>query len=366
VASRRRIVGSQRAGELAELLSECGAPDDALVTDRYIELKRFPGLARMVEDRTALPPPLPAWLSQEARHREVGDELEKKIAFRPYADGGATLPFASSSWQSPRRLHVELMRRADFFKEIAIRLGHPPDLAPIWVAEAAVAGRHSRAADTEAEDPVERHLRNVANHFQPGWDDWKDRDEPDFADHVEAIAQAYACLEEASEVPSIAAVHAVVLLADDHLVEGKRKPTLDYAPGAWAASFEEQMQREDVEQREGIKTCLMRGLCEEFGVEVTSEEVTIQAVSLGIEWELGNYVVLVAARLALGVDEFWRRVLAGRQDHEQEMITTVPLAARLTNVGRDDLGFWVDKEPRKLHPTTAARLALLAQAGSSR
>ena len=59
---------------------------------------------------------------------------------------------------------------------------------------------------------------------EPGWDDWKDRDEPDFADHVEGIAQAYACLEEAREVPSIAAVHAVILLADNHLVEGKKKP----------------------------------------------------------------------------------------------------------------------------------------------
>jgi hypothetical protein len=158
----------------------------------------------------------------------------------------------------------------------------------------------------------------------------------------------------------------VVLLADDHLVEGKRKPTLHYAPGAWAASFEEQMQREDVELGEGIRTCLMRGFDEEFGVKLTSEDVTIQALSLGIEWDLTNYVVLVMARLTLGLDEFWRRALAGEQDHELEMIATMPLKARLANVGRDDLGFWVDKEPRKLHPTTAARLALLPQAGGSR
>jgi hypothetical protein len=88
-------------------------------------------------------------------------------------------------------------------------------------------------------------------------------------------------------------------------------------------------------------------------------------VSLGVEWDLTNYVVLVVAELTLGLDEFWRRVLAGRHDHELEMIAIMPLAERLTNVRRDALGFWVDKEPRKLHPTTAARLALLAVTGSS-
>ena len=125
------------------------------------------------------------------------------------------------------------------------------------------------------------------------------------------------------------------------------------------------MKREDVDHSEGIKTCLVRGLAEEFGVELTSEEVSFQAVSLGVEWDLTNYVVLVVAELTLGLDEFWRRVLAGQHDHELEMIAIMPLAERLTNVRRDDLGFSVDKEPRKLHPTTAARLALLAATGSS-
>lgn len=39
---------------------------------------------------------------------------------------------------------------------------------------------------------------------------WQDRDEPAFADHVEAIARCHATFEEGVALPSMATVHLIV------------------------------------------------------------------------------------------------------------------------------------------------------------
>ena len=350
-ACRRRLVGDQRFADLADLLGTLGDAPATLITESFIELRRFAGLPRMVEDPSASLANMPAWLTAEEEQRDVGEELEAKIAFRSRGrEANGNLPFARSTWTSPRRLHEALKSRGDFFNQLARRDGRNADGPPILIAEkTGAAGEH--------------HDR-VAEYFRPK--DWKDRDEPAFAHHVEAIAQRYAIFEEDQEVPSIATVHAIVLLADGYLVEAQRSSTAEYAPGTWAASFEEQMQRKDAEGGAGIRTCVRRGIEEEFGVTLAEDELEIAAVSLGIEWELINTVALVVVKLTLCSDQFSERSRDGIPDGELDRVAMTPVLQRLESLSQSELGFWIDADPRQTHPTSSARLALLEETAEVR
>ncbi len=352
IAVRHRLVGDQRVNELAGLLRLLDPPSKMLITEHYVELQRFrSGVPSMAENVAASPAVLPTWLNEKERQRNVGEDVEAKLAFETnYVNDAGAIRFARSSWRLPRLLHLALRERGKYFKRLAMDQRRPAEFTASWEIEAA-----ARANATN------ERLRQLTEFFRPGWQAWKDRESLPFVAYLDAIAQLYVAFEGAIEVPSIATLHCTAVLSDGNLIEAQRSSRSDYAPSAWAPSFEEQMKLEDIDAGDGIVTCLLRGFREEFGVTLTRGELSIKSASLGIEWSLINTVMLVFVELKLTSDEFRARSVARERDGEIGEPRFVPLEERLGPLRKSDLGFWFDQDRRLAHPTTSARLALIIE-----
>ena len=324
LASRGRNRKRARFAEISEILDGLGGVGDSLITEGFVEMRRFgEELPSLVALGGVCSPDIPAWFTDDERGADVGEEREAKVAFQIVpASPVNEIGYIESSWRLPRRLHKALCKREQFFSEILV------DEAHSGVSE------------------------------RPEWDIWKDRDSSEFAAHVEAIGQLYAAFESATDWPSIASVHAIVVTSDGEYIEAKRALDSDYSPGAWSASFEEQLKREDIDRGSTVLTCLLRGLAEEFGAEVSPREIRIGASSLGVEWAIGNLALLVYAVLQITSTEFVARADSRMSDKEISHFQLKPLLARLQSIEEMEGGYWIDLEDDGQHPTNAARLAL--------
>jgi hypothetical protein len=94
-----------------------------------------------------------------------------------------------------------------------------------------------------------------------------------------------------ARLPGLAAVHVIVLTADNRLLLAQRSAKVSYAPLHWSASFEEQVTEVDVCQGDRVFHCAAkRGMVEEFGIDVDPSRIHLisallemTCLNLGVE-----------------------------------------------------------------------------------
>ncbi|HZF62237.1 MAG TPA: hypothetical protein VEZ52_11535 [Desulfovibrio sp.] len=315
LATRIGNAGQQRLVELGKIVEGSGV-DRSIVTSEYVELRRYKVLPELILDQPAAS--LPEWLTAAERTRDVGAELEQKLSF--VAGQVDTILCSGSTWATPRRLHLALHERQAFFDGICREHG----IAPI---------------------------------MRPPSHDWKES--PDFAAHLEAIMSLYESFESESPLPSIGCVHALLVTKDNQLLQARRSLGSAYYPGAWSISFEEQMRKEDLDGGRGVQTCLLRGIFEEFGVQLDLSLVTPLAASFGIEWSAANRVLLIVCRLEQDARSFMEIADISSGDREITEFGFIPMESVRNSLTHHQTGFWCFAARNSQHPTNAARLALL-------
>ena len=315
LATRIGTAGQQRLVEFGQIVEDIGV-DRSIVTSEYVELQRYEVLPGLTLDQPAAC--LPEWLTTAERTRDVGAELEQKLSF--VAGQADAILCSSSTWAAPRRLHLALQEREAFLDGICRTHG----IAPI---------------------------------MRPPSHDWKESS--GFAAHLEAIMSLYESFEGESPLPSIGCVHALLVTKDHQLLQARRSPDSAYYPNAWSMSFEEQMRKEDLEGGRGVLTCLLRGILEEFGVELDLSQVTPLAASFGIEWSAANRALLIVCRLEHDARSFMEIANISSGDGEISEFGFIPMESVRNSLARHQTGFWCFAAGNPQHSTNAARLALL-------
>ncbi len=156
--------------------------------------------------------------------------------------------------------------------------------------------------------------------------------------------------------PGLAAVHGVVVTRDRKLVLMRRAADVLYRPSHWAATFEEQMVADDLEEPDSLARATLRGVHEELGVPRRLARTTF--LSTLVELETLNLAFLSRVDIAF---------------ESRELLALARTAPDARDADRID---FVDAEPdalralagsgggathAPLHPTSALRLALLAR-----
>ena len=270
---------------------------------------------------------MPGWIGNVGEE-DVGEEWEKKLSIDQFGslEEGTDVVLRPSSWKTPVRFH-----RAARSHWEHIPVGSPKN----ELSEKEIISRDSRIAA-----------------------------------QIDCAAGSYLACCEAFEgifsVPSIHCVHVVVTTSDGNVLVGKRSMESEYFPGAYALSFEEQVRVDDLDEGDAVLNTIRRGLREEFGVDVSEREITINGLSLGLEWPGVNAVMMawVEIGLILGKDH-----LSGG-DNELDVADLIPISESRNLVKRDNIGFLYsgtemgmlgapEDHCPELHPTSVARIGLL-------
>lgn len=161
-----------------------------------------------------------------------------------------------------------------------------------------------------------------------------------------------------SASPSIAVVHVAVVCAGCTLLLARRSASVVYWPGAWSASFEEQVTTQDFADEHALENAARRGFKEEFG-EWPVGEVRVLACIHELDLQNPAFVVLLRTpATAQQILDDRRGPAAPPHGHE---------VARLHSIPFDEAEFVRfekrNGEVRTLHPTARARVRIALSSG---
>jgi len=154
-------------------------------------------------------------------------------------------------------------------------------------------------------------------------------------------------------LPTVAAVHCIVLTADDRVLLAKRSAQVHYAPGHWSASFEEQINERDFGgETDPITHAACRGFAEEFGGSLAFDRVVPLSAILQLDLLSSAFVMLLRPDLtAAQIQDQWQ---SGSPDAwEAQDLTSLPLE-HLDRLDRSD-----GQPFTPLHATSRLRISLL-------
>ena len=106
--------------------------------------------------------------------------------------------------------------------------------------------------------------------------------------------------------PSSLCMHAVVITKDSRVLVTKRAPKVEYSPGTWSVSVEEQLSADDFRQgvRGVVKRWAQRLLLEELAVQPTDYDIrSLRLLSVFLEVDTMNCSVAAALRINLSSTE---------------------------------------------------------------
>jgi hypothetical protein len=193
-------------------------------------------------------------------------------------------------------------------------------------------------------------------------------------------------------VPSLLVAHSVVITQDGWVLLARRSADRHYFPGAWSASFEEQVDIGPADRGTGDRTIfdtVARGLAEEFDLPSPSIE-SVRVLSVGRECYQSDRRLVLNAAVICGVvldsplQELWAHLsdttaAIDRSEHDawmglrpippHRLDEVVPLTQGERDFYLPDLersGFElrvlgslpIDDKPLTWHPTSSARLSL--------
>ena len=156
--------------------------------------------------------------------------------------------------------------------------------------------------------------------------------------------------------PGLAAVHGVVVTRDRKLVLMRRAADVLYRPSHWAATFEEQMVADDLEEPDSLARATLRGVHEELGVPRRLARTTF--LSTLVELETLNIAFLSRIDIAFESRELLALARSAPDARDADRIDFVAAEpAALRALAASDGG----TQHAPLHPTSALRLELLAR-----
>lgn len=149
-------------------------------------------------------------------------------------------------------------------------------------------------------------------------------------------------------LPGIAVVHAIILTDDRNVIAAKRSRATTYAPLHWSVSFEEQLNEKDFgHEQDAFTAAARRGTYEEFGAEVSADDVTPLASMLQVDLlNLGVIMVVRTGMTARQIQNSWQ--LAATDSWEADDVCGIPL---------DDLA--AARRGMLLHPSSELRCLAL-------
>lgn len=156
--------------------------------------------------------------------------------------------------------------------------------------------------------------------------------------------------------PGLAAVHGVVVTRDRKLVLMRRAADVLYRPSHWAATFEEQMVADDLEEPDSLARATLRGVHEELGVPRRLARTTF--LSTLVELETLNLAFLSRIDIAFESRELLALARTAPDARDADRIDFVDAAP---DALRALAGSGGGTTHAPLHPTSALRLALLAR-----
>lgn len=322
---RRMDAINYRADLIRKLYSVFDRSDSALVTEGCIEII---SLEPTVQFCTAPPGQFEesqwSWLTDEETSADVGPELEQKLSIlgaSTWAVAANELQCAPASWKVPARAHRAVTAR---MKDIE---------------------RKSRKEISTNEG--EKGLMH--------YDTLVER-------HIEAAAHLYTVWEEGFRLaffqPSIAVVHVIVTTQSKQLLKARRSLSAFSYPGAWAATFEEQIRRSDLESLPVLDSVVKRGIREEFQVELEPTDLKIVSACLIMEWPILNPGILIHAHIHGDGKEFLRTDLTIQENPEIIDRVLMPLEDIKSRMKHSSVGFHFLETTDKEHPTSVARMVL--------
>jgi hypothetical protein len=154
-------------------------------------------------------------------------------------------------------------------------------------------------------------------------------------------------------LPTVAAVHCIVLTADNQILLAQRSARVHYARAHWSASFEEQLNERDFDGEDDPFTrAACRGFAEEFGGDLTPDQVV--PLSAVLQIDLLNVVIVMLLRPGLTAAQIQERWRSGSQDAwEAQDLQSLPVE-HLDRLGRSDAHQFMP-----LHVTSLLRSSLL-------
>ncbi len=159
--------------------------------------------------------------------------------------------------------------------------------------------------------------------------------------------------------PNLCAVHVAVRTSDNSLVLTRRAADLAFYPGSWSASFEEQLDPEDLLSGSAPHNAA-RGLREEFGLAMGEARVEDFAIlALIVEWPNGNVGWVMAGDLDLTFGEVAerRKYVPPSMAEWSDLRPANPATGTVTEL-RQSLSPVKGHPIGSVHPTVAIRLAL--------
>lgn len=154
-------------------------------------------------------------------------------------------------------------------------------------------------------------------------------------------------------LPTVAAVHCIVLTADNQVLLAQRSNHVHYASAHWSVSFEEQLNEHDFDgDADPFTQAACRGFLEEFGGTLTHDRaVPLSAV---MQIDLLNAVIVMLLRPDLSAAQIQERWRLGTPDAwEAQDLQSLPLAHL------DRLGYSDAHQFTPLHATSLLRKSLL-------
>jgi hypothetical protein len=154
-------------------------------------------------------------------------------------------------------------------------------------------------------------------------------------------------------LPTVAAVHCIVLTADDRILLAQRSARVHYAPAHWSASFEEQLNERDFDGGgDPFTRAACRGFAEEFGGDLTPDRVV--PISAVLQVDLLNVVIVMLLRPDMNAAQIHERWRSGSPDAwEAQDLQSLPIE-HLDRLGHSDVHQFMP-----LHPTSLLRSSLL-------
>jgi hypothetical protein len=114
-------------------------------------------------------------------------------------------------------------------------------------------------------------------------------------------------------LPTVAAVHCIVLTADGQVLLAQRSARVHYAPAHWSVSFEEQLNDRDFDgDADPFTQAACRGFSEEFGGDLSPDRVVPLSAILQID--LLNVVMVMLLRPDLSAAQIQERWRSGALD----------------------------------------------------
>lgn len=252
---------------------------------------------------------------------DSGPEKERKVAldlWEANRTDTARLSLSASTWRMPHTFHVSVGNA----------------LANVPVTSRKALGDRT----AEHDHAVTRQVSTVA--------------------HCHRLYELF--LQGAPPHPHILCLHAIVITADDRkIVRARRSQSADYHAGLWSLTFEEQVREEDLALDTNlVRGVAIRGLEEEFGLDLQPDQVVISDVVAMLEWPSLNICLTACIELACVSEDV---IDAGGTDGELIDVEALPFRATLSELAKPYPGVFVDGSGSDIHPTALFRLAYLAR-----